>query len=184
MNINKFFKDSLAALNDATSARNVNEWRKKFVAALTVIGDAPGVTTTATAAEINMAADNSANVEVVAAANVITADESGKTFFLNLAGGFASTLPAPAAGLRYKFVVSVSPTTAYTIVTNASANIIKGGAIELAGTASPYINNGDLITFVANTAVVGDWVEVISDGTSWFLAGMCSADGGITLGST
>jgi len=53
MNINKFFNDSLAALNDTTGANNVNEWRKKLVAALTVIGDAAGLTTTASAAELN-----------------------------------------------------------------------------------------------------------------------------------
>lgn len=162
MNIRKYWTQWLAALGDTTGATNYDNFQKKHITAL-----AP-----------------SSKTETVAAANVITASESGKVFFLALAGGFASTLPAPAAGLKYRFVVSVSPTTAYTIVTTSSANIIKGGTIEIAGTASPYINNGDLITFVANTAVVGDWVELISDGTSWFLSGMCSADGGITLGST
>lgn len=163
MNKNSFFKQALAALGDNTGAKNWDVFQNKFVAAL----------------------DNNSNpTETVTAANVITAAETGKVFFLALAGGFASTLPAPAAGLKYKFIVSVSPTTAYTIVTTSSANIIKGGTIEIAGTASPYINNGDLITFVANVAVVGDWVELVSDGTSWFLSGMCSADGGITLGST
>jgi hypothetical protein len=162
MNVQKYWTQLLAAFGDVTGARNLDQFQKKHIAAVSP----------------------SAKVETVTAANVITASETGKTFFQALAGGFASTLPAPAAGLKYRFVVSVSPTTAYTIVTNGSANIIKGGTIEIAGTASPYINNGDLITFVANTAVVGDWVELVSDGTSWFLSGMSSADGGITLGST
>ena len=71
MQINKFFKDSLAALNDATSANNVNEWRKKFVEALTVIGASPGVNTGATAAEINKAADvSSYTVELTASGAV------------------------------------------------------------------------------------------------------------------
>jgi hypothetical protein len=143
---------------------------------------------TATAAELNMAADNSANVETVTATNVITAAESGKTFFLSAAAGFASTLPAPAAGLRYKFVVATSPTSnGYTIATNGSANIIKGGVNELevdTGDDGPYSAVGDLITLVANVAVVGDWLEVISDGTSWFLTGQTNADGGVTIGST
>lgn len=162
MNVQKYWTQWLAALGNTTGARNVDEFQRKHLAAIAA----------------------SYKTETVTAANVITAAESGKTFFLALAGGFASTLPAPAAGLKFRFIVSVSPTTAYTIVTNGSANIIKGGTIEIAGTASPYINNGDLITFVANTAVVGDWVELVSDGTSWFLSGMSSADGGITLGST
>src|SRR3972149_2841219 len=37
--------------------------------------------------------------EIVAATNVIAASESGTTFFLSHATEFASTLPAPAAGL-------------------------------------------------------------------------------------
>lgn len=162
MNQQKYWSQWLAALGDLTGAKNLDAFQRKHITAL----------------------GSASKTETVTAANVITASETNKTFFLALAGGFQSTLPAPAAGLTYKFIVSVSPTTAYTIVTNGSANIIKGGTIEIAGTASPYINNGDLITFVANTAVVGDWVELTSDGTSWFLSGMCSADGGITLGST
>lgn len=128
-----------------------------------------------------------ASTETVTAANVITPEESGATFFLGLAGGFASTLPAPAQGLNYKFIVSVSPTTAYTIATSGSANIIKGGINELEVDTSddgPYSSAGDLISFVANVAVVGDWVELISDGTSWFLTGQTNADGGVTIGST
>ncbi len=71
MNINKFFKDSLTALNDTTGAKSVNEWRKKFVAALTALGDAPGLATTATAAELNLASDvSSYTLELTATAAV------------------------------------------------------------------------------------------------------------------
>lgn len=132
---------------------------------------------------------NPANsVEIVTAANTITASESGKTFFLAAAGGLASTLPAPAAGLTYTFVVSTAPTSVgYTIVTNGSANIMKGGISEgdpTAAAASPSDDNADVITLVANTALAGDWVTVISDGTSWFFRGHTRADGGITTGTT
>ncbi len=54
MNINGFYKQTLAALNDATGAKNWNDWAKKFVAALTVIGDNPGALTTSSAAELNI----------------------------------------------------------------------------------------------------------------------------------
>lgn len=114
------------------------------------------------------------NVENVAAVNVITAAESGKTFFLNLAGGFTSTLPAPAAGLSYKFIVKVAPTTAYVITTNAGANILFGTVA--ANGAETEVNGIDIaghdtINFVANQAKVGDWIEVISDGTNWYVRG-------------
>jgi hypothetical protein len=126
--------------------------------------------------------DGVAPAEVVSAANVITADESGTTYFLDLAGGFASTLPAPALGLRFKFVVKTAPTTAYTIVTNASSNVIMGGLTESAAATGAVDTNGDTISFVANTALPGDWVELISDGTNWYLTGgNAAADGGIAL---
>lgn len=138
---------------------------------------------TATAAEINMAADSSANVEVVTGANTITAAESGKTFFLNSATGFASTLPAPAAGLRFKFIVTTQPTSGNcTVVTNGGSNVIEG----MADVNSTLVlaANEDSINIVASTAIVGDWVEVISDGTSWFVNGASGAAGGITFTAT
>lgn len=115
--------------------------------------------------------------ETVAAANTLLARESGKTSYLGLAGGFASALPAPAAGLKYKFVISVAPTTAYTVV--ATAAVIEG-AVDVNSTLVLGANE-TTISFVANTAIVGDWVEVESNGTSWFLSGMSGAAGGITL---
>jgi hypothetical protein len=127
---------------------------------------------TATAAEINMAADSSANVETVAATNVIDAAESGKTFFLNHATEFVSTLPAVAAGLRFTFIVSGAPSGAsYTIVTASSANVILGHVLtsqDAGGSADSETSGGDTITFVDSKAVVGDRVDVICDGTNWF----------------
>ena len=125
--------------------------------------------------------------EVVITTNVITAAESGKTFFLTLAGGFTSTLPAPFIGGKFRFIVALDPTTAYIIVTNSSANIMIGGINELEVDTSsdgPYINNGDSLSFVAALAVVGDYVDFESDGTSWFFNGQTNVDGGITLAST
>lgn len=125
--------------------------------------------------------------EVVTATNVITAAESGKTFFLSLAGGFTSTLPAPALGLKFRFIVAIDPTTSYIIVTDSSANIMIGGINELEVDTSsdgPYINNGDALNFVNALAVVGDYVDFESDGTSWFFNGQTNVDGGITLAST
>lgn len=119
-------------------------------------------------------------VETVAATNVITAAESGKTFILSDATEFVSTLPAPANGLRFKFIVGAAPSGAsYTIVTDSSDNIIEGTVIV--NGASVLGSNEDTITFADGAAVVGDWVEVISDGTSWFVSGVGSAAASITL---
>lgn len=121
--------------------------------------------------------------EVVKAANVIAANESGTTFYLNASSEFASTLPAPAAGLHFKFIVTAAPAgNSYTITTNGSANIILGMVIASTGGNEDSETTGcDTITFVAGTSTVGDMVELHCDGTNWFAYGFCDATGAITL---
>ena len=85
-------------------------------------------TATLTAPTITSAVVTDAT-ETVAATNVIAATETGKTFFLNHATEFVSTLPAPAAGLRFTFVVTGAPSGAdYTITTTSSDNIISSSS--------------------------------------------------------
>ena len=118
--------------------------------------------------------------ETVAAANVITASESGSVFFLNDATEFASTLPAPAAGLHFKFVVTGAPAGAdYTITTNASANIIKGGVVCSDGNAGDTTTGEDTVSFKDGVALAGDWVAFDCDGTNWFISGMAAAQNAI-----
>lgn len=126
------------------------------------------------------------NTEVVAATNVITAAESGKTFFLNSATEFVSTLPAVAAGLKFSFIVTAAPSGAsYTIVTDSSANVIKGQVYTLdvnSATDSDFETAGaDTISFVDSKAVAGDRVDVVCDGTNWFAYGFCSVFDAITI---
>lgn len=140
---------------------------------------------TLTSPTINTAVVKDAT-EVVAATNVITAAESGKTFFLSHATEFVSTLPAPAAGLRYNFIVANAPETAsYTIVTNSSANVIIGQVyssdLDAAGNADFETSGGDTITFVDSKSVVGDRVEVHCDGTNWYAYCFCSLFDAITI---
>jgi len=125
-----------------------------------------------------------ASSEVVTTTNVITASETGKTFYLSLAGGFTSTLPAPVAGLKFKFIVKTAPTTAYIITTNAGANILYGMMLERAGTAGVAGAARDTFNFVANQAIIGDWVEFESDGTNWYYHGMVDVAAGNTVSVT
>lgn len=124
--------------------------------------------------------------EVVTATNVITAAETGSVFFLNSATEFVSTLPAAAAGLKFTFVVTAAPSGAsYTIVTNSSANIIKGQVytVDVNSATDPDFetSGGDTISFVDAKAVAGDRVDVICDGTNWFAYGFCSVFDAITI---
>lgn len=131
-------------------------------------------------------AETLAATEVVAATNVITAAESGKTFFLASATEFVSTLPAPAAGLRYSFIVSAAPSGAsYTIVTTSGTDLIHGVAVSAADAGGSVDTTAgtaaDTITFVDGQALKGDRVDVISDGTHWYAIGFCSDEDAITF---
>jgi hypothetical protein len=118
-----------------------------------------------------------------------TASNCGKTYFLNDATEFETILPAVSsagAGCAFRFVVKDAPESAdYTIVTgNSKENVLIGGINELevdTNDDGPYTSDGDTITFKDGVAVVGDYVYLISDGTSWYLEGQTNADGGATL---
>ncbi len=121
--------------------------------------------------------------EVVTTANTILASETGTTYFLNTAGGFSSTLPAPAGGLWYKFIVRTAPTTAYTIDTNSGDNIMYGTHLDIVGELV-YSSARDILSFVANVSLQGDSCTVFSDGVSWYYEAYAGANGGITTGQT
>ena len=115
----------------------------------------------------------------------LKAADSGGTFYLNSGTEFVTTLPAPAIGLRFTFVVAAAPATAsYTVVTAASANILKGHVLtsqDAGGTADSETSGGDTLTFVDSKAVVGDKAVIESDGTSWFVAASSKVFDGITV---
>lgn len=125
-------------------------------------------------------------VETVAATNVLTKAESGKTMFLSHATEFVTTLPAPAAGLEFEFIVADAPESAsYTIVTNGSANIIRGHIlttdVNSATDADFETSGGDTLSFVDAKAVLGDRARFISDGTYWYVQAECSVFDAITI---
>jgi hypothetical protein len=124
--------------------------------------------------------------EVVTATNVITANETGKTFFLNSTTEFVSTLPAPALGLKYKFIVSGAPSGAsYTVIAASSATIIVGHVltsdIDGAGDGDTETSGVLTITFVDGVAVKGDQVELECDGTNWYATASCKTYNAITF---
>lgn len=120
--------------------------------------------------------------ETVTATNAIAASESGSVFYLSSATEFASTLPAPAAGLHFTFIVTAAPSGAsYTVVTTSSANTIKGLQNSVAGDAGDSGTADDTISFVDGQAVAGDCVEVYCDGTNWFVYAVSKLAAGVTF---
>lgn len=123
-------------------------------------------------------------IEIVEATNVITADENGKTFFLKAAAGFQSTLPAPAAGLRFTFIVHTAPTSnGYTIVTNGTTQKVLKGLVVVAGdgTGADVSAGGTTATFVHNKALPGDRIDMICDGTIWYMIGYAQVTDALTI---
>lgn len=117
--------------------------------------------------------------QTVTGALTLTAEDNGKTLYLNAAAGATVTLPAVAAGLSFKFVVAAAFATTNWIVASAEGDNIDG-SIEVAG-AVVVAGAEDQINFVATAEALGDHVVVHSDGTQWFVHGMAALTGGITV---
>lgn len=118
------------------------------------------------------------NTQVVTGATTLTAADSGKTIFLNAAGGGVVTLPALKAGVFFKIIVgATAPTTAWNIRSAETANI--QGVLTVDGAAVPAVDEDD-INFVASTAVSGDYIELECDGTNWYVSGVGEAAGSLT----
>jgi hypothetical protein len=119
-------------------------------------------------------------IETLTGATTLTAEDSGKVFILNAAAGAQITLPAVAdgAGQSYKFVVGgLFATTAWTI--KAATNKIQGGVIVNSVNVPGADEN--TITFSASNDTIGDFVELVGDGTNWYVFGLGTASGAITL---
>lgn len=112
-------------------------------------------------------------------ATVLTAADSDSIIFLNAAAGFDITLPAVAAGLRFKFIMgALSATTNFRVVSPA-ATIIYGGAVV--NSTFVVADQETYINFVVSAEKIGDWVEVICDGTNWLVNGNAEGAGAITF---
>ena len=121
-----------------------------------------------------------AQVEAVTGAITLTAEDSGKVFILKAAAGAQITLPAVAtsAGFRFKFVVGLAfATTNWTVL--AASNVIEGSVL-VAGAHVAGVNE-NTISFVASAESVGDFAELVCDGTHWYVNGSGVTTGSITL---
>ena len=119
-------------------------------------------------------------VEAVTGATTLTAEDSGKVFILKAAAGAQITLPAVAtsAGFRFKFVVGLAfATTNWTVL--AASNVIEGSVI-VNGSHVAGVNE-NTISFVASAESVGDFAELVCDGTHWYVNGSGVTTGAITL---
>lgn len=137
---------------------------------------------TATGAQINAATVAGSATRTVTTTATITAADHNCTIYLNSATGFVTTLPAPIAGFFCEVISKLANTSGnHTIVTASSSNIIIGNQNSVAGDAGDTSTADDTISFVANSSLAGDKVELRSDGTSWFAYAISRVAAGMTF---
>jgi hypothetical protein len=119
-------------------------------------------------------------VEAVTGATTLTAEDSGKVLILKASAGAQITLPAVAtsAGLRFKFIVGLAfATTDWTV--KALSNAIEGSVLVNGAHVAGVDEN--TISFVASAESIGDFAELVCDGTNWYVNGSGVTAGAITL---
>ena len=133
-----------------------------------VLGSTLAVTgvATFTAAPVFTAAPSGPTARVtsqsalVGATVVLTAADSGKVLINRSTSGSPSwTLPTAADGLWFTFVVA-----------NVTAGFtVTGGTIKAKTTATGTAISGTTLTNTQGTAVVGDTITLVCDGTNWVM---------------
>jgi hypothetical protein len=126
-------------------------------------------------------------VVALTAARQILATESGTVFTLDSAGGaYTVTLPTVAlgTGCRFRFIAAEdTPTADITIKSNA-ANIV--GTIQLyvdadAAHNSALVVNGKTNILFDTLCLIGDHIEIVGNGTNYFISGAGSVNGAFTM---
>lgn len=148
-----------------------------------------GTALTCTAAELNRATDVSARS--VAAGATLTLTElahEGRTILLDTAAGSVVTLPAPVVGARFRFLVSVKPTSNFHQIKVAASTDFMAGSVnilDLDGTAQAAYNADgtadDNIQLNGGTkgGQVGDWIEIEGlASTIWAIRGQLTVPTG------
>lgn len=124
---------------------------------------------------------------ISSATATLTSSQSGGTFVLSRAAGVTVTLPTPAAGLTYTFIVgTVATSNAHKIITGTPASqfLLGGVYFDKALTITRYDGNGsshvslNLNGTTTGGATIGDTVQFIGvSATEWSVSGTVTASG-------
>ncbi len=119
---------------------------------------------------------------LTAATHTITAAESGEVYFLDRAGGMTITLPPVKEGAYFKFIVVDEMTGGDLVIQGNATTEYMVGAVPVRpqdssadGTVNITAAKGttkDILTVTDDDGIhEGSWIEVVSDGSVWFLSG-------------
>ena len=118
--------------------------------------------------------------ELVSASGSLNLSDSGKVFKIS-GTGYTLTLPAPSAGWKAKFIVSGAFSTDFVVQSPASNRDTINGGVIVNG-AIVEADAVDRVTFEELAESIGDFIEIHSDGTNYFLFGNGNAASSITVG--
>lgn len=127
------------------------------------------------------------------AATTLTAAQSGATVLLDTAAGSIVTLPTPAAGIRFKFAVSVSVTSNSHIIGGAAGEFLIGGIqmmIDTTGVSEGQFLNGTThLTLTHNGSTTGGLIGTVYEfealnATQWLVTGLCAGSGTLATPAT
>ena len=118
--------------------------------------------------------------ELVSASGSLSLADSGKVFKIS-GTGYTVTLPAPTAGWKAKFVVSAAFSTDFVVQSPADNRDTINGGIIVNG-AIVEADAVDKVTFEDGAESIGDFIEIHSDGASYFVYGNGNASSSITVG--
>lgn len=79
------------------------------------------------------------------------------------------TLPAATDGLRFDFLVTGALTGSSVVIDSAEGDNIEG--ILMVNDADVVCAGEDQLNIVTDGEVVGDYVKLVSDGSSWYIIG-------------
>ncbi len=120
---------------------------------------------------------SSAGVGSIAADTVLTIADNGKVFICSQAGAYDVTIPevTNAAGWTVKFILGTAGANDFDII-GGTADAMVG--IELGDTNTAIAADSDKVIFDASNAVVGDWIEILCDGSKYYVTHAAVADAG------
>ena len=121
------------------------------------------------------------NIDKLTGAYTVLATDTGKDFILSATGN-TITLPSVAnmgEGWNCRFTVGATLTANWIIT--APAAILQGSVHELVTATGPVITNKQTLTLVFGSGTVGDFYELMFDGTNIYVTGSCTLDGAVTV---
>ena len=111
-----------------------------------------------------------------ASSHVLGMHDSGKTYLLESTVARTITLPAVKAGCKFKFIAT-DTTADSSVTTSEGTALLKGGA----ECGDAYLTLAGTTIIVEAAGSVGDWLEMVCDGTYWYVSGHGAHDASFSV---